>query len=88
MSYQSPQEKIEEKEYATIFQLCLHETTLVRTTRPEEFNDYMVYTSDHQVTRVHGGWLYRRIHGNMSIENFVPDTRHEAAQERANRPRQ
>jgi len=83
------EERITTGEYATIFELCLHETTKIETKHTPGKNTYNISTPTMTVFRVHGGWIYSRFTGtNGYQEHFVKDTRHQAAQETANRPRQ
>lgn len=82
-------ERITEGEYATIYELRLHETTKIEATHTPGKNTYNVPTPCMTVTRLHGGWIYSRYAGASGpAEHFVPDTRAAVVQEPANRPRQ
>ena len=81
-------ERITEGQYATIYELKLHETTLVHTEWVEGKNTYNCNTQTWQVTRVFGGWIYSRYAGTYGPqEHFVPDTRGDQTHHSANRPR-
>ena len=78
-----------EKQYATIYELKLHEATLITSQPIIGKNDFKVWSREYLITRVHGGWIYSsRIIGNTPAEHFVPDTRHIGEQFNANRPRE
>lgn len=83
------QERQLEGDYATIYELALHETTQVKTEFTEGKNSYNLFTQTLEVTRVHGGWIYTRYAGSHGPQTtFVPDTRPAEVQQSANRPRQ